>query len=161
MTDYIYFPKSKAWLITEITPLILYSLVFIFLSFILYKVNKTREKSSRCIINLMIACLLLAVMCKFSLPLIYISLFLGALTVKSLGIWDYFKEKLSIREWLIYISLFSILNLEFRFLFLELAVMLNITKWIYFYLVILTHRKIRYDEIYAEIMYELEDNSKE
>ena len=39
--------------------------------------------------------------------------------------------------------------------------MLNISKWIYFFLVILTHRKIRYDEIDAAIMYEEEDNSKE
>ena len=39
--------------------------------------------------------------------------------------------------------------------------MLNISKWIYFFLVTLTHRKIRYDEINAEIMYDEEDNSKD
>ena len=39
--------------------------------------------------------------------------------------------------------------------------MLNIAEWIYFFLVILTHRKIRYDEIDAEIINEEEDNSKE
>ena len=52
-------------------------------------------------------------------------------------------------------------TIELSVLFLELAIMLNISKWVYFFLVILTHRKIRYDEIFAEMMYESEDNSKE
>ena len=40
--------------------------------------------------------------------------------------------------------------------------MLNISKWIYYFLVILTHRKIRYNEIDAAIVYEEEeDDSKE
>ena len=39
--------------------------------------------------------------------------------------------------------------------------MLNISKWIYFYLIIITHRKIRYDEIDAAIMQEDENYSKE
>ena len=39
--------------------------------------------------------------------------------------------------------------------------MLNIAEWIYYFLVLKTHRYIREDEIYAEIMYEEEDKSKE
>ena len=37
------------------------------------------------------------------------------------------------------------------FLFLELAIMLNIAKWIYYFLVMKTHREIRINEISAEI----------
>ena len=62
---------------------------------------------------------------------------------------------------LLYASLRTIFTKEFRNLFLELAIMLNIAKWIYYYLVILTHRKIRYNEIDAAIMIEEEDNSDE
>ena len=70
MTGYIHNEISKHEYITAIILLVLYSLVFIFLSFILYKVNKTRENSHRCTINLMIVCLMLAVMCKFLFLLI-------------------------------------------------------------------------------------------
>ena len=38
------------------------------------------------------------------------------------------------------------------FLFLEMAIMLNIAKWIYYFLLINTHRKIRLFEINAEII---------
>ena len=78
----------------------------------------------------------------------------------SLDTYTYFNEKFTFRKGILYLSLQNI-SYEFSFLFLELAIMLNISKWIYFYLVILTHRKIRYDEIFAEMMYELEGNSKE
>ena len=37
------------------------------------------------------------------------------------------------------------------FLFLEMAIMLNIAKWIYYFLLIKTHRSIRLFEISAEI----------
>ena len=80
--------------------------------------------------------------------------------VFSLDITLYLKEWDTLSDRMIYISLQTI-SYDFSFLFLELAIMLNISKWIYFYLVILTHRKIRYDEIFAEMMYELEGNSKE
>ena len=39
--------------------------------------------------------------------------------------------------------------------------MLNIAIWGKFFVLIQTHRDIRYDEVYAQIMYELEDQSKE
>ena len=66
MTGEFYLGSTKAAFITDIILLILYGLVFIFLSFILYKVNKTQENSHRCTINLMIVCLLLAVICTLT-----------------------------------------------------------------------------------------------
>ena len=70
-----------------------------------------------------------------------------------LFIWAYYREE-SFTDWEhnLHDSLESILY-EFRYLFLELAIMLNIAIWGYFYLKILTHRDIRYDEINAAIMY--------
>ena len=40
-------------------------IVLSFFTFVLVKVNKTKEVSDRCTINLMIVCLMLAAMCKF------------------------------------------------------------------------------------------------
>ena len=37
----------------------------------------------------------------------------------------------------------------------------NIAVWVYFFMKIQTHRDIRYDEIYAQMMYKEEDKSKE
>ena len=65
MTDRVEIYSSKSDFIIETILLILYSLLFIFLTFVLYKVNKTRRNSHRCTINLMLVCLLLAVMSKF------------------------------------------------------------------------------------------------
>ena len=39
--------------------------------------------------------------------------------------------------------------------------MLNTGKWAYYFLKILTHRDIRYDEINAALMYEQDDSSVE
>ena len=44
------------------------------------------------------------------------------------------------------------------FLFLEMAIMLNIAKWIYYFLLINTHRKIRLFEISAEIISGRDEN---
>ena len=60
----------------------------------------------------------------------------------------------------LYYSLVSIC-FEFNYLFLELAMMLNIGIWVYFYLKIQTHRDIRYDEINEALMYEQEDSIKD
>ena len=51
----------------------------------------------------------------------------------------------------ILISLHWSLLDEFCFLFLSIAIMLNIAKWIYFFLLIKTHRNIRLYEINEEI----------
>ena len=64
----------KVDFIKDIILLILYSLVFIFLSYILYKVNRADKNSHRSTINMMIVCLMLSVLCKFSFPIIYFSL---------------------------------------------------------------------------------------
>ena len=53
----MYFLISKSDFITYTILLALYSLVLIFLTFVLVKVNKTKEVSDRCSINLMIVCL--------------------------------------------------------------------------------------------------------
>ena len=37
----------------------------------------------------------------------------------------------------------------------------NIAVWVYFFMKIKTHRDIRYDEVKAQMMYEIEDNSNE
>ena len=35
---------------------------------------------------------------------------------------------------------------------LDLSILMNIAKWIYYFLVIRTHRKIRWEELYVEII---------
>ena len=37
-------------------------------------------------------------------------------------------------------------------LFLELSILMNITKWIYYFLFLRIHRKIRYEEVYVEMI---------
>ena len=37
-------------------------------------------------------------------------------------------------------------------LFLELSILMNITKWVNYFLFLRTHRKIRYEEVYVEMM---------
>ena len=44
------------------------------------------------------------------------------------------------------------------YLFLELAALMNIAKWIYFFLVVQTHRNIRHYEINMDIYAEREGN---
>ena len=41
-------------------------------------------------------------------------------------------------------------------LFLELAILMNVTKWIYYFLVMLTHRNIREEEIKVEVYADFE-----
>ena len=43
-------------------------------------------------------------------------------------------------------------------LFLELAVLMNITKWIYFFNVVQTHRNIREEEITVEVYADYDDH---
>ena len=46
------------------------------------------------------------------------------------------------------------LDVTFKYtsiMFLELAILLNISKWVYFFLVAQTHRNIRYHEISMEL----------
>ena len=108
-SDYWNITSTKASFIKDMIMLVLYSLVFIFLTFIFYKVNKIQEKSHRCIINLMLVCLLLAVISKFFFTLMIISLiFLGTLTFHSIEIWAHFSESVTIREWNIYVTLRNI-----------------------------------------------------
>ena len=76
MTDEFDLGYTKAGFITDIIVIILNSLVFIFLTFILYKVNNTEINTHRCTITLMIICLLLAVTCKFFFPIVYIYIYL-------------------------------------------------------------------------------------
>ena len=49
-------------------------------------------------------------------------------------------------------------ELSLPYIFLELAIILNIAKWVYFYLVIKTHRSIREYEINVAIMPEERDS---
>ena len=72
MTDYVHINTTKPEFFTYIIVMTLNSLVFLFLTFVLYKVNKTQENSHKCNINLMIICLLLTVLCKFSSLNLYI-----------------------------------------------------------------------------------------
>lgn len=44
-------------------------------------------------------------------------------------------------------------------MFLELGILLNIAIWGRFYVLIGTHRAIRYDEVFHQIMYEQDDQS--
>ena len=141
--------------IKDIILLILYILVFIFLSYILFKVNRAEEKSHSCTINMVVVCLQLSVLCKFFLSfflLIFLKFVLGTLFVHSMLILKYFNEKVVAWDQHLFIHLLNVFDYMLRYLFLQLAIMLNISKWIYFYLVIIAHRKIRYDEIDAAIM---------
>ena len=49
---------------------------------------------------------------------------------------------------------------QISYLFLELAMTVNLAVWVYFFMKIQTHRDIRYDEIFAQMMYGEEDKSK-
>ena len=86
---------------------------------------------------------------------------LGALIDFSARIWAYFRQENPTKKDIdIYFSLRYIIYYEFYFLFLELAIMLNIAKWIYFYLLIQTHRNIRIYEINQEIFPEGNNRKK-
>ena len=63
----------------------------------------------------------------------------------------YYVKKWDKKQKDILISLHWSLLQEFCYLFLSIAIMLNIAKWIYFFLLIKTHRNIRLNEINAEI----------
>ena len=70
----------------------------------------------------------------------------------SIEIYDHFYYKNSDKKQKeILTSLGWILIEECCYLFLAIAIMLNIAKWIYFFLFFKTHRDIRLNEINAEI----------
>ena len=73
----------------------------------------------------------------------------------SMDIWVYIRGD-NITDWEIdfYVAISDIFLHQLNYLFLWLAIMLNIAKWVYFILVIKTHRGIREYEIYVKIMYE-------
>ena len=73
----------------------------------------------------------------------------------SVKIWAYCKQD-SFGHWETHLfhTLEYIFTEEFCYLFLELAIMLNISKWMYYFLVIKTHRNIRLYEINEEIISE-------
>ena len=77
----------------------------------------------------------------------------------SLDILAYFKRD-SFTDWesKIYKEISEIFGYLSPYLFLWLAVMLNIAKWIYFFLVIKTHRSIREHEIEVELISDLNDS---
>ena len=60
----------------------------------------------------------------------------------------------------IYIAIFPIFLFLFNNLFLEISIMLNIAKWIYFFFVIKTHRSIREHEIEVEMTKDEKDSKK-
>ena len=60
----------------------------------------------------------------------------------------YLKTRMSI-EW--------ILENVSPVMFLELAILMNITKWLYFFMVVQTHRNIREEEIKVEVYADYED----
>ena len=156
------FFASKSEITAYSTMLVLYSLVLILFTFILYKVIKTWDGAHRCTIILMIVCLQLAAICKFYFFLIIIPFIVsGAIINYSLRIWaNYYGE--SFTEWQFYIYHSSVtVCFQLIYLFLKLAIMLNTGIWGYFFLLILTHRDIRYDEINAAFMYEQEDSREE
>ena len=79
----------------------------------------------------------------------------------SLKIWaNYGLDSCSDWEFYLYHSLVNIC-FELIYLFLELAIMINIGIWGYFFLKIQTHRDIRYDEINAAFMHEQDDSIEE
>ena len=82
------------------------------------------------------------------------------LTGNALQIWSVVKgESKTDFETELYLALTPTFLFLSNNLFLELAIILNIAKWIYYILVIRTHRSIREYEINVAIMYE-EKNSE-
>ena len=55
---------TRNWIIINSIQLALYSLVFLFFTFVLVKVSKTQNKSQRCAFILMVICLQLAAFCS-------------------------------------------------------------------------------------------------
>ena len=83
---------------------------------------------------------------------------IGAIIDYSLRVWAvYSLDTCTDWVWHLYHTLVNIC-FELIYLFLELAIMLNTGIWAYFFLKILTHRDIRYDEINAALMYEQDDS---
>ena len=153
---------NKSDFIAATIQLALYLLVIIFFTFVFLKVNRSLDKAHRCTINLMLVCLQLAAFCKFYFFffLNYI-IVLGTIIWHSADIWAYYRgDSFTDQELNLYVSL-AIISQQLRYLFVELAIMLNITIWGNFFLKIKIHRDIQYDEIYAVVMYELEDENKE
>ena len=138
------FIPNKSQYIDNSILLALYSLVFILFTFILVKVIRTKDKAYSCTIILMMICLQLAALSKFnSFLIIFTFIYIGAIMNKSLTIWEYNKgNHITFQSLNLYLSLKQVF-FECRYLFMELAIMLNISKWIYFFFVIQTHRDIR------------------
>ena len=76
-----------------------------------------------------------------------------------MDIWDYVRGD-RFTEWdrEIFITLGPIFVFQFNYLFLWLAIILNMAKWVYFYLVIKTHRSIREYEINEAIINDERDS---
>ena len=88
-------------------------------------------------INLMLISILLTVICSSMGHLLKILQYFHS---------DFYQSHLKVYNCLQWSFAYS-----FCYLFLQIAILLNIAKWIYFFLVIQTHRNIRLFEINAEI----------
>ena len=126
---------QKAALIVDCIMLALYCIVTIFFTFMLVKVCKTKDKVYKHAFISLVVCLQLTAVCKFYFIFMIIDIFvLGWALYYAADVWSYYTGGYIYKLNFEVLNTFVIVIRQISYLFLELAMTVNLAVWVYFFM---------------------------